>query len=380
MKSEKTKIALVCDFLTKLGGAQKVLLALHELYPDAPIYCLLYDEDGTHGSFKDCQIFPSSMQKAPPFLRRRPKYLVSKYTKAIEEFDLSKYDIVISSNDSYSHGVVTKPETFHLCYCHTPTRYLWDWHAEYLAENGIGYDLKGLYVRNVLHKYRVWDRVAADRVDHFVANSINVQKRIKKYYQSDSDVIYPPVEVANIEMADQPPQEFYLIASRLEMYKRVDLAILACNKLKKNLTIIGDGSAQSYLQSLAGPTVNFVGWKNDKELYQYYRECKAFIFPGEDDFGITPVEAMAAGRPVIAFRKGGTLETILDGKTGLFFDDPTVESLAESIADLERRYDELVPEVCRRQAEKFSKERFFTRIGDEIETGYKKHQEMMKNV
>ncbi len=374
------KIAIVCDFLTKLGGAQKVLLSLHELYPAAPIYCLLYDEKGTGSVFKDCKIIRSSLQKQPGFLRHRPKFLIGKFAKAIEEFDLSKYDIVISSNDSFSHGVITKPETFHLCYCHTPARYLWDWHAEYLAENKLGFNFKGMFVRNLLHKQRIWDRVSADRVDHFLVNSENVKGRIKKYYQRDSDVVYPPVEVTDIKIAVEPPEDFYLIVSRLEPYKKIDLAIRACNKLKKKMMIVGEGSAKKYLQSIAGPTIKFVGWKNDKELWRYYRQTKSFIFPGEDDFGITPVEAMAAGRPVIAYGKGGATETILNGSTGLFFYQPTVESLTDAIGQLEKKYDNFIPANCRTQAEKFSKEKFLTEIKKQVELGYKKHLEMMNNV
>ena len=374
------KVAIVCDFLTKLGGAQKVLMTLHELYPNAPVYCLLYSEKGTKGQFKDCHIIPSSLQKQPGFLRHRPKLLVGKFAKAVEEFDLSKYDVVISSNDSYAHGVITKPETFHLCYCHTPTRYLWDWHSEYLAENNLGYNLKGLFVRNLLHKQRIWDRVSADRVDHFVANSENVKHRIEKYYRRNSDVVYPPVEVADIEMATEPPQDHYLIVSRLEPYKKIDLAIMACNKLKKKLIIVGDGSAKNHLQSIAGLTIEFTGWKDGEKLWQYFQNTKAFIFPGEEDFGITVVEAMAAGRPVIAYKKGGALESIINGLTGLFFSESSVKSLAEAILKLEKKYDSFTPKNCRQQAEKFSKEIFMTKIQATIERGYKKHQEMMRNV
>lgn len=374
------KVAIVCDFLTKLGGAQKVLLSLHELYPDAPVYCLLYDEKGTSGKFSDCKIIQSNLKNQPGFLRHRPKFLVGKFAKVVEEFDLSKYDVVISSNDSFAHGIITKPETFHLCYCHTPTRYLWDWHAEYLAENKISYNLKGLVVRNLLHKQRVWDRVSADRVDHFIANSENVKKRIKKYYLRDADVVYPPVEVNDIQMATEPPEDYYLIVSRLEPYKKIDLAVKACNKLKKKLVIVGDGSAKNSLQSIAGPTIEFAGWKNDAELFKYFQHAKAFIFSGEEDFGIAPVEAMAAGRPIIAYKKGGSLESIIDGKTGLFFDDQTVESLSKVITKLEQMYDNFIPENCRVQANKFSKEKFLTEMENRVEIGYKKHQEMMKNV
>jgi len=374
------KTAIVCDFLTKFGGAQKVLLALHEIYPKAPIYCLLYDEKGIKGKFKDCKIIPSSLQKLPSFIRKRPKFLVGKLPKAIEEFDLSEYDLVISSNDSYAHGVITKPTTLHVSYCHTPTRYLWDWHNEYLKENKIGYGLKGIYVRYLLHKLRLWDRISADRVDYWIANSKNVKGRIKKYYQADADVIYPPVEVSDIELSKAAPSPYYVVASRLEPYKRISLAISACNDLKKELLVIGEGSELANLAQMAGPTIKFVGWKYGQELYKYLYKAKAFIFPGEDDFGITPVEAMAAGRPVIAYGKGGTLESVIPNKTGIFFTEESVKSLKEAILNLEKNYDRFSPENCRSQAEKFSKENFKRQIKDMIEKRYDDFQIRMSNV
>jgi glycosyltransferase involved in cell wall biosynthesis len=373
------KIAIVCDFLTKFGGAQKVLLAIHEIYPDAPIFCLLYDEEGTKGKFKDCKIIPSKLQKLPRLLRQKPKFLIGSLASAVENFDFSSYDVVISSNDSYAHGVITKPDTFHLSYCHTPMRYAWDWHNEYLIENNIGFGLKGLFVRYVLHKLRIWDRVSADRVDHWIANSQNVKKRIAKYYLNDADVVYPPVETDDIMISDELPEDFYVVASRLEPYKRINLAIEACNKLKKRLIIIGEGSEKQKLTEMAGDTIEFVGWKYGQELFDYLGRAKAFIFPGEDDFGIAPVEAMAAGRPVIAFGKGGTLESIIDGKTGLFFYYESVQSLSDTIIKLEKNYSDFSPKSCREQAMKFSKTQFKKKMSEHVEQGYIKHKEMMEN-
>ncbi len=378
MANQKLKVALVCDFLTKIGGAQKTLLALAEIYPNAPVYCLLYDKKGPKGLFSDRTVIPTSLQKLPDFIRKNPKLLVGRYAKAIEEFDLSNFDVVISSNDSFAHGVVTKPSTFHLCYCHTPTRYLWDWHNEYLKENGLGFGPKGMLVRYLLHKQRIWDRVSADRVDQWIANSENVKKRIKKYYQSDSEVIYPPVEVDDIEASGQDPDDFYIVAARLEPYKRVDLAIRACNKLGKKLLIIGEGSQREYLESIAGPTIKFLGWQPDDKLRNYMTRSRAFIFAGEDDFGITPVESMAAGRPVIAYGAGGALETVVDGKTGLFFKDQTVTSLIDGIESLEREYKNFKPDNCRAHAEKFSTEIFQQSIKNAVESGYKKHIESLE--
>lgn len=371
------KIALVCDFLTKMGGAQKVLLALSEIYPDAPIYCQLYDEKGTGGFFKNKQIIESELARMPAFIKSRPKLSISKLSQSIENFDFSQYDIVISSSDSFAHGIITKPKTFHLCYCHTPMRYAWDWHSEYLAENNLGFGLKGMYVRYLLYNIRIWDKAAADRVDHWVANSENVKKRIRKYYRSDANVVYPPVDIDKIKIADQPPQDYYVIAARLEPYKKINLAIQACNKLKKKLLIIGDGSQLKYLKKIAGPTIQFVGWKTGDDLYKYLREAKAFIFPGEDDFGIAPVESMAAGRPVIAYKKGGVLESIVEGETGVFFEDESVESLENAILELEKNYHHFKPIVCRKQAEKFSKTHFIRKIKERITEGYRQYRERM---
>jgi len=365
------KIALVCDFLTKFGGAQQVLLALHETFPDAPIYCLLYDAEGTMNKFEKATIIPSKLQKS--ILHKHPKFLLPKLASAVEEFDLSGFDVVISSSDSFAHGVITKPTTFHLCYCHTPMRYAWDWANEYLAENNIGYGLKGLFVRNIIHNLRIWDRVAADRVDQYLANSENVRERIAKYFRAQAEVVYPPVDLLGIQPSGKPHEDYYLIVSRIEPYKKIKLAVEAFKDLKKKLIIVGDGSDLPYLKSIATDNVEFLGPKYGKELYPYFQNAKAFIFPGEDDFGITPVESMAAGRPVIAFRKGGTLETVIEGKTGLFFDESTAESLRSSVDQLEKDYDKFIPDVCREQAQSFSKTSFQSKMKKAVADGYQKH-------
>ncbi len=371
----KPKVAIVCDFLTKFGGAQQVLLAISEIYPEAPIFCLLYDEKGTLGKFKNRQVITSSLQKKPAFLRNRLKFLLSSFPQAIEEFDLSGYDVVISSNDSFAHGIITKPDTFHICYCHTPMRYAWDWCHEYLKESGADHGIKGLIARKLIHDIRVWDRTSAERVDMWIANSENVKKRIKKYYRKDSSVIFPPVNVAAIKADRTEPEEFYLIASRLEPYKKIDLAVKAFNANGKPLVIVGEGSQLDYLTSIAKENVKLVGAKYGQELYSYFARAKAFIFPGEDDFGITPVESMAAGRPVIAYKKGGTLETVIAGKTGMFFSEQTVTSINATIAKFEEDILSFSIENCQAQADKFSKDKFQEQIDDIVKKGYKAHRE-----
>lgn len=373
------KVAFVCDFLTKFGGAQRVLLAMHEIFPDAPIYALLYDEKGTKDNFKNCNIITSKLNKS--IFHNKPKFLLPKFPSAIEEFDLSEYDLVISSNDSFCHGVITKPATLHLCYCHTPMRYAWDWHNEYLSENNIGFGLKGLIIRYLIHKIRIWDRVAADRVDFWIANSQNVKNRIKKYYlRGDAKVIYPPVDTEKIQFSNTTPQDYYVIISRLEPYKRVNLAVEACSKLNKKLVVIGEGTEMDNLKSIANDNITFLGWQSDESVFKHLSQAKAFIFAGEDDFGIAPVEAMAAGRPVIAFKKGGALESVIENKTGVFFDEPTSDSLSKAILNLEEKCDKLTPQNCRSQAEKFSKESFQKQIKEFAEELYKKHIEKINSI
>lgn len=368
------KVAIVCDLLVKFGGAQQVLLAVSEMYPDAAIYCLLYDEKGTKGKFKDKKIIQSSLQKYPRFIRRRPKLLLSKYPRAIEEFEFSQYDIVISLSDSYAHGILTRPSTFHLCYCHTPMRYVWDWYHQYLRENNIGFGIKGLIVRLILHKIRIWDRISAHRVDHFVANSENVRQRIIKYYLSESSVIHPPIEINKISPGTES-KDFYLIVSRLEPYKKVALAVLAFNKLGKPLYVIGEGTELSDLKKKSAKNIKFLGWQKEESLYKYLRECKALIFPGEEDFGLTPVEAMAAGKPVIAFGKGGVVESVIDGKTGLFFNESSADSLIQAVNKFETLT--FSAEACQKQARNFSKEIFVQKFKAEIEESYKKYKNKM---
>ncbi len=372
------KIALVHDFLTKIGGAEKVLLLLHEMFPDAPIYTTIYDNSGTKHLFEDCKIITSSLNKYPPFIKNHTKYLLPFYPKAVEEFDLSEYDIVISSSNSFAHGVITSPRTFHLCYCHSPMRYAWDYAHEYLIENKIGYGLKGLFVRKTMHNIRIWDKIASDRVDSWIANSENVKNRIKKYYQSDSEVIFPPAPIEKIEANENIPDGYYLIVSRLEPYKKVDLAIKAFSKLDKPLVVIGIGSEQNNLKKIAGKNIEFLGWQSDKSVYEYMRNAKALIFPGEDDAGITPIESMAAGRPVIAYNKGGAKECVIDSRTGVLFNNSTEDALIEAVEKIEKNSLSFSPKNCRQRAEEYSTEKFKTKFMQILEKKHKQYSEGLR--
>lgn len=366
------KIAIVHDFLTKIGGAEKVLLEIINAFPDAPIFTLLYSEEGTKNIFSKKEIRPSYLNKYPKDLINSKKFLLAKFPQAIESFDFSEYDIVISSSNSFAHGIITKPSTFHICYCHSPMRFVWDWYHEYLKEKNIGLSLSGLYVRKMLHDIRIWDFAAADRVDSWIANSQNTADRIKKYYRMESTIIHPPVDIRKIQPTDDIPDDYYLIVSRLEPYKKIDFAIKAFNQNKKNLVIIGEGSHKEKLQQISNDNIEFMGWQSDESVYEYMRNSKALIFPGEEDFGITPVESMAAGRPVIGYSVGGVRESI-NKKTGILFDEQTEASLNMAIEELEHNYSSFNPTECRKRAEDFSSEKFIDSLQEKVESEFNQY-------
>lgn len=367
------KIAIVHDYLTKLGGAEKVLQTIHEIYPQAPIYTLLYSKKGTKGVFETgYEIRSSKLQKLPSFFHRHPRLLLSKFPRAIEEFDFSQFDLVISSSNSFAHGVITSPKTLHITYCYSPMRYSWDWAHNYLKENNIGMGPLGLYIRSIISKIRLWDYNASKRTDKWIAISKTVAKRILKYYRKQSEIIYPPVDIEELLTNDKKPKDYYLIVSRLTQYKNIDLAIKAFNQLEIPLYIIGEGADEKRLKSIAKENIKFLGWKNDQQRNRFISECRAFVFPGEDDFGMTPVEAMAAGRPVIALNSGGAIETVLSEKTGEFFNQTdNTDDLIKTVKKMEKNYSSYKSEVCKNQAKKFSKEVFITNFQNYIEQKYR---------
>ncbi|MBA4337104.1 glycosyltransferase family 4 protein [bacterium] len=360
MSKKTPKTALVHDFLLKLGGGERVLKVFADMFPDAPIYTLLYDEKSVGSVFPKERVRPSSLQKLPSFIRKRQKYLLPKMPGAIEEMDFGEFDIVLSSNSAFSHGIITNTDTKHICYCHSPMRYAWDWTHEYVKEQNVG-RFKKAAIALLLKKIRMWDQIAADRVDKYIANSKTVRNRIMKYYRKDAEIIYPPVDVNRFK-PQKKKENFFLIVSTITPYKKIDLAVQLFNKLGKELVIIGDGPQKPYLQSIAGPNISFLGFKSDRETAQYYQNARAFIFPGEEDFGITPVEAMAAGTPVLAYGKGGVTETVIPGVTGEFFNKPTVDSMGQGLAKLLTNEKNYSVTAMRDQAEKFSQERFIKEI------------------
>lgn len=345
------RIAIVHDWLNNLGGAERVLIELHKIFPKAPVYALFCNRKFVREYLPEAEIRTSSLQKLP-FIIKLYKYLFFLMPSAIESFDLSDFDVVISSSAIFSKGLVLKPKTRHICYCYSPTRQLWDLNAEH----------NGTWPKKIIqHLLRIWDRQASDRVDEFVAISKHVQSRIKKYYKRESKIIYPPTTLPTSQVGNTKSVDnlgYYLIVSRLFPHKNIDVAIDAFNKLGHELIIIGDGPTKKDLRKMAGKNIKLIGFKTDEEIRDYYRNCKAFIMPQEEDFGLTPIEAMSFGKPVLALRKGGALETIVEGVTGEFFDDPIPEALADGIRRLNENYSSYDSLVIQKWAEKFSRDRF----------------------
>jgi len=353
--SNGIKLALVHDFLVNFGGAEKVTLTLAEMFPDAPIYTLLYHHK-LDRLFANKKIIVSPLQFWFKTFRIPVRFLLPWMAGAVENFNFSGYDLVISSNNSFAGGIITEPETIHISYCHSPTRYLWDAYHTYVDEQRLPGWAKTI-IKKLLHNLRIWDKLSAGRPSIYLANSTHVKKRIHKYYRRDAQVVYPPVDTHKI-IPKKSNAGYFLVLSRLSGYKRIDRAILACNALKLPLVIIGEGEARKNLERLAGPTIEFLGWQSDQSKLEYLRNARALLFPGEEDFGIVPVEAQAAGKPVIAYGVGGARESVMDGVTGLFFDEPTTESLTIAIRrfiTMEKKFD--WREISQ-HAQKFSREKF----------------------
>ncbi len=363
--SSKLKVALVHDWLTDFGGAERVLLAFHELFPDAPIFTTFFRPENLP-MFADADIRTSYLQKIP-FAAKHHRLFFPFMPTAVEAWDFSEFDVVISDSSSgCSKGIITKPETTHICYCHNPNRALWDGAHEYLRLHEKNYNwLARKFIPRQLMKMRMWDRVAADRVDYFIANSDFVAKRIQKYYQRDAEVINPPVETKQFAPSEKKPSSYFLAVGRLIPYKRFDLAIQAANVLGVKLRIVGVGPEEKRLRAMAGPTVKFFGKVSEEILQKMYRECRALIFPQVEDFGLTAVEVQASGRPVIAFKGGGALETVKQNYSGMFFDQQTVSSLADAMQrTLKKRW---IKKSIVKNAERFDTDKFKKRILEYIE-------------
>ena len=356
------KVAIVHDWLTNMGGAERIIRIFHELFPEAPIYTIVYDKENMPDDFKKMDIRTSFIQKMPLGVKKYQAYLPF-MPVAIEQFDLSDYDVVISSSTACAKGVITKTDAVHICYCNTPMRYAWDMYHEYTRDKGT---VAKSLIALLMNYIRLWDRLSADRVDYFIANSNNVANRIRKHYKRKSKVIYPPVDTKLYVPCDIR-EDYYLIVSRLVPYKRIDLAIEVFNELKLPLVIIGDGPQFKKYKEVSNGNITLLGRLTDEEVKHYYNKCKAFIFPGEEDFGIAPLEAQATGCPVIAYGKGGALETVVQERTGIFFQEQNNSSLRQAVLKMENSIHDYDKQVIRSHAEKFSVERFKKQILQFIE-------------
>jgi len=363
------KVAIVHDWLNQRGGAERVLEALVEMYPQAPIYTSIYWPQAMPEAYRAWDIRTSFMDRLP-LVKQHHQPFLPLYPLAFEQFDLRGYDLVISNKSAFCHGVIPAPETLHISYCLTPTRFLWDY-GGYVQREGVG-KLARWALPPFLSYLRLWDKAAADRVDHFVAISQAIRQRVQKFYRRQAVVIHPPVDTSRYVPAGGG-DDYFLIVSRLVPYKRIDLAVQAFNHLGLPLVIVGDGRDRASLQAMAYPNIQFLGRVPDDELGQLMARCRAFVFPGLEDFGIAPLEAQAAGRPAIAFAGGGALDTVVEGVTGTFFHEPSPQALAEAVKSFdEARYD---PAVIRKHAERFDTAVFKQRLRQFIEEKWSETQQ-----
>lgn len=362
------RIALVHDWLNQMGGAEGVLENLVALFPSAPLYTSIYRPEVMPDRYRQWDIRTSWMDKLP-LVKRHHQSFLPLYPLAFEALDLSGYDVVLSNKSGFCHGVITPPETLHICYCLSPTRYVWR-HHDYLQREGLG-RLGRAGLTPLLSVLRLWDRMAADRVDRFVAISTEIRRRVQKYYRRNSEIIHPPVDTSRFApMASH--DDYFLVVGRQVPYKRIDLAVRACSELGLPLKVGGSGRDLERIRSMAGPTVEFLGWVPDEALPELMARCRAFLFPGAEDFGIAPLEAMAAGRPVIAYAYGGALDTVVEGVSGALFHEQTVESLTQALQRFDA--DAYGSAAIRAHAERFDTTVFRQRMTAFITEAWEEHE------
>jgi len=352
-------VAIVHDFLVQMGGAEKVVEALHDLYPDAPIYTSVYDPSAMPPEYRKWDIRTSSLQRWP-MRRKLHRLMLPFYPAAFESFDLSGYDLVLSSSSAFAKGVITLPHTRHVCYMHAPMRYVWMTDTYLKGERAAR---AGFALRVIFHYLRLWDQASAQRVDTFIANSTAVKQRIAKFYRRDAIVIPPPVDTSRFAVPEAKG-DYYIAVSRFVPYKRMDMAVDAMRRLGRPLKVVGTGRQEADLRRRAGPTVEFLGWVPNERLPELLANARAFLMPGEEDFGIAPVEANACGRPVIAYAAGGALDTQEDGRTGILFSPQTVDALCAAVERFETMtFDH---RAIAAQARRFDTEQFKQRMREVI--------------
>lgn len=380
------KIALVYDRVNKWGGAERVLLALKEIWPEAPLFTAVYNPK-TAPWAKDFKVIPSFVNKMPSGKFRHEIYPWL-MPMAFESFDFSSFEVVLSITSEAAKGVITKPTTLHVCYCLTPTRYLWSGYDDYFPDK-----FSRVIKAPVINYLRRWDLAAAQRPDVYIAVSKTVRKRIKKYYGRDSQVVYPPVDISGLGQENislswgrkrflaEENSGYFLIVSRLVPYKKIDIAIKAFNRLEIPLKIAGDGLELKQLRNMARKNIEFLGQLTDEELGRYYQDCRAVVFPQNEDFGIVCLEAQAFGKPVIAFGRGGATESVISGETGEFFYPQTAEALVGAVKKFinsKRLNDPKTADKCRKNATRFAKSVFQSKIKKALETAWKKWKKHQK--
>jgi glycosyltransferase involved in cell wall biosynthesis len=363
-------IALIHEWLVTLAGAESVLESIYKIYPGT-IYTLFYDKDAIKGSvFENTPVYCSMLQRLP-FGKKHHRLYLPLYPMAIEQFDLREYNLIISSSYAVAKGVLTSSDQLHICYCHSPMRYIWDLTFQYLEASNLTSGLKSFIVRAIFHYLRLWDATSAIRVNEFIANSHYIAHRIWKCYNRTAKVIYPPVDIDKFYI-NEKRDNYFITISRLVPYKKVDIIIKAFNELNLPLLIVGEGPQKKYLQKISNKNITFLGHLAQNDLIKYMSKARAFIFSAEEDFGIVNVEAQACGIPVIAYGRGGALETVIEDKTGIFFYKQDVESIIKAVKEFLSKEDKFDPCIIRKNSEQFSRERFEKEFKNFVDKAWEK--------
>ena len=371
------KIAIIHDWLVTYAGAERVLEQMLNVYPDADLFSLVDFLDSTQRDFIQNKNVKTSFIQKLPFAKKAYRNFLPLMPLAIEQLDISDYDVVISSSHAVSKGVITGPDQLHICMCYSPIRYAWDLQHQYLKESGLDKGPKSFFIKLILHYIRIWDRANSQGVNKFISISNFISKRISKFYGRSATVIYPPVDINKFSLNLADREDFYVTCSRMVPYKKIDLIVETFSKKfpDKILVVIGDGPDMSKIKKLAKSNIKFLGHASSEDLMKHISTAKAFIFAAHEDFGISPIEAQSCGTPVIAFGAGGALETIIgldkDFPTGVFFEEQSINSLYNAVTLFEKNIDKILPNSCRKNSERFSNNRFRNEFKDFVENSIK---------